>query len=421
MKRYMMRLTFLSFILLLSAAFTTLWAQVEPEEQIVITGIVKNKETRKRLENATVSLVDSNIGTVTNADGFFSLKLKARDFPGALEVSHMGFLSTRIPLAQNAKTKGLEIWMLPAPNMLNEVVVFGNNARALVEEAIKKIPQNYASNNNMLTGFYRETVQKGRRYIAISEAIIDIYKTTYANPEVGSDRVRIAKGRRLLSPKTSDTLAVKVLGGPNLSLYLDVVKNRDFLLGEKTMEYYEYAMDTPVSLNERLQYVVNFYPVVNLPYALFYGKLYIDYETLSFTRAEFMLDMSDRLKAIEAILYRKPLGLRFRPQEVSYIVTYKEIAGKTHLSYIRNSIRFKCDWKRKLFSSGYTAFSEMVVTDHVPQNVNIIPGKESFKQRDVFYDKVDEYWHEDFWKAYNIIEPTESLEDAVNKLKRQAE
>lgn len=30
------------------------------------------------------------------------------------------------------------------------------------------------------------------------------------------------------------------------------------------------------------------------------------------------------------------------------------------------------------------------------------------------------YWNDDFWKTYNIIEPTESLEHAVSKLKKQS-
>lgn len=408
-----------SLLIFSFSVFVPLCAQNAVEDYLIITGVVKNKETKKRLENVNVSLVGTNIGTVTNADGVFSLKIRTDESADCLEASHMGFLSTRIPLNKKSNMGDQTIWLSSAPNMLNEVVVFGNNARVLVEEAIKKIPVNYASDEKMLTGFYRETIQKGRRYIAISEAIVDVYKTSYATQKVENDKVRISKGRRLLSQKASDTLAVKVLGGPNLSLYLDVVKHKDILLGDKNMEYYEYVMDTPVSLDERLQYVVNFYPVLNLPYALFHGKLYIDYETLAFTRAEFSLDMTDRLKAIEAILHRKPLGLRFRPQEVSYLVTYKEHEGKTYLNYVRNTIRFKCDWKKKLFSSSYTAFSEMVVTDHVQKEANTIMNKDAFKQRDVFYDKVNEYWQEDFWKNYNIIEPTESLENAVNKLKRR--
>ncbi|MCG0204467.1 hypothetical protein L4X50_19930, partial [Phocaeicola vulgatus] len=81
---------------------------------------------------------------------------------------------------------------------------------------------------------------------------------------------------------------------------------------------------------------------------------------------------------------------------------------------------YKCDWKRKLFSTGYTVLSEMVATDRKENNVAIIPGKMAFHQKDAFYDKVDEYWSEDFWDSYNIIEPTESLENAVHKLKKQS-
>ena len=55
---------------------------------------------------------------------------------------------------------------------------------------------------------------------------------------------------------------------------------------------------------------------------------------------------------------------------------------------------------------------------HAAGKAHSIPRTEGEKQ--VFYDLVDEYWNEDFWKTYNIIEPTESLEHAVNKLKKQS-
>ena len=81
-----------------------------------------------------------------------------------------------------------------------------------------------------------------------------------------------------------------------------------------------------------MQYVINFRPKVILMYALLYGKLYIDRERLSFTRIEMSLDMQNKSKATTAILYKKPLGLRFKPQELSYLVTYKDVDGKTYLT-----------------------------------------------------------------------------------------
>ncbi|MFR8837953.1 MULTISPECIES: carboxypeptidase-like regulatory domain-containing protein [Bacteroides] len=408
----------LIFFLLLDIA--PLQAREEVDGYFTVTGVVRNKDDRKKLENVNVSVPGTNIGTVTNSDGLFSLKIKDAEIVRGLEVSHIGYLNTQISLKENKDLSALTVWMMPAPNLLSEIVIFGNNARGIVEEAIRKIPVNYSPNENMLTTFYRETVQKRRRYISVSEAVIDVYKTAYNDRVPVKDKVQLQKGRRLLSQKTSDTLAVKVVGGPSLAIYLDVVKNQDALLNMGDLDYYEFHIEEPVNFDNRMQYVISFRPKVNLMYALFYGKLYIDFEKLAFTRAEFSLDMKNKTKAVEAILHKKPLGLQFKPQEVSYLVTYKEQNGKTYLNYIWNTIRFKCDWKKRLFSSGYTVYSEMVVTDRQEDNFTAISNKTAFKEKQVFYDLVDEYWNEDFWKEYNIIEPAESLEHAVNKLKKQS-
>lgn len=405
---------------ILSSGIPPLSAQNAVINDFVITGVVKNKDNRKKLENVNVSVIGTNIGTVTNADGTFSLKVADAEAYRGLEVSHIGYLSTHISLEEIGRHKELTVWMIPAPNLLSEIVVYGSNPRTIVEEAVRKIPLNYSDSNTMLTAFYRETVRKGRRYISVSEAVMDVYKTDYSERETIRDKVQLLKGRRLLSQKQSDTLGVKVVGGPNLALYLDIAKNGDALLNMDNLDYYEYRMEDPVNLDNRMQYVVSFRPRVTLLYALFIGKLYIDRERLSFTRAEFSLDMENRAKAIEAILHKKPFGLRFRPKEVSYLVTYKQQGAKTYLSYIQNVIRFKCDWKRRLFSSTYTAYSEMVVTDRTEHVLSGISRKNAFKPKQIFYDLVDEYWNEDFWRSYNIIEPTESLEHAVQKLKKQS-
>ena len=58
------------------------------------------------------------------------------------------------------------------------------------------------------------------------------------------------------------------------------------------------------------------------------------------------------------------------------------------------------------------------MVDRSDQPEERIRMKDAFKQNEIFYDVVEEYWNEDFWKDYNIIEPTESLESAVKKLKK---
>lgn len=389
--------------------------------EFTVSGVVRDKESRKKLENVAVSLVGTPIGTVTNAEGVFSLKIPHMDTIPQLELSHIGYMNARFSASapEGSNNMHATILMIPIALQLNEVVAYGNSARRIVEEALERIPKNYPSGESMTSAFYRETVQKGHRYISISEAMLDVYKTSYRQRTSDRDKVQIDKARRLLSQKQSDTLGVKVVGGPNLPLFMDVVKNAYALFDEETLDYYSFAQEPSVFIDDRLQYVISFRPRVKLDYALYVGRVFIDREHLAFTRAEFELDLSDRERAIAAILYKKPLGLRFRPQKVSFLITYRQHDGVTCLNYICNEMCFKCDWKRRLFSSSYVARSEMVAVDREEHPERVIARRDAFKPYQVFYDIVKEYWSEDFWKDYNIIEPTESLEDAVKKLRKQ--
>lgn len=417
MKTQCKRFFGLILIILLLPEVNNLWARTHSDEYIVISGIVKDRQNRKNLECVNISVPGTNIGTVTNADGRFSLKIKESENPKMLEISHIGYSDNTYSLERKVLTDQV-IWMTPYSNLLDEVIIHPNNPLVIVTEAIKKIPRNYSSQPTMLTGFYREIVQKGRRYINISEAVLDIYKTRYED-SVDKDRVQISKGRKLLSQKSGDTLAVKLEGGPTISLYMDIVKNPDFLIGIDNLSDYSFRMEESVNIGNNEQYVIGFEPKVILPYALYHGKLYIDKGSLSFTRAEISLSMKDKLKATKAILHKKPLGLRFKPIELSCVITYKNNGNVTCLNYINSNIRFKCDWKRKLFSTNYAVLTEMVVTDRKEKNVVAISFKDSFKRNQIFSDKVDDFNNENFWENYNIIEPTESLEHAVYKLKKQ--
>lgn len=227
MKKQNKHLVKLILAVLLWSVVIPMWGQDESAAgYITVSGVVKDKQSRKDLEYVNVSVPDSNIGTVTNSDGAFTLKLDSAKYIPYLEISHVGYRNVQVNL-KPGNLDNLKILLTPYTNLLGEVIVYANDPRYIVEEAIRKISLNYSGKSNMLTGFYRETVQKGRRYINISEAVIHTYKTSYESRETARDRVQVLKGRRLLSQKRNDTLAVKLAGGPTLSVYVDIVKNQD--------------------------------------------------------------------------------------------------------------------------------------------------------------------------------------------------
>ena len=380
-------------------------------QKAVVSGTVINGTTNQPVSGASVAA--EGVTVVTNEDGFFTLKSdKALE---TIVVSHLGFRSKRLAV-NGLPSDNLKIRLEPTAIQLREVLVTGNNPYDLVRAAINKIPQNYSLVPELYRCFYRETAMKRQHYICVAEGMVDMYKTGYKQSNF-RDKVAISKGRRLLSPKQSDTLSVKVLGGPVAPIQLDMVKNTTFLLNEQELEYYDLKMETPTSIDERMQYVISLRPAVQKEYPLYYGKLYIDQETLAFTHAELSLDMSDREKATAMMLISKPIGVRFKPKELSLLLDYRQGAdGLTRLSYIRTTFRFNCDWKRRLLATSFAAFCEMVVTNTTNRDVQPIQGRESLDQRDAFFDKVDYFCDPAFWQDYNIIEPTESLDKAVLRL-----
>ncbi len=396
-----------SFVLLLFLASLNVFGQ-----KFVISGTVVNERTGAIIPQVSVSAEGERTSVVTNDEGFFSLKLDK--MPRTLVVSHLGFETLRYALP-SSNVSSLSIRLKPTSLVLQEVVVWTENPRDLVQLALSKVPENYSTKPVLYKCFYREAAMKRKHYIYVAEGVVDMYKTSYKQNSF-RDKVSILKGRRLLSPKESDTLGVKVLGGPVMPLYFDIVKNTDFLLNEEDMANYDFKMDGFAVIDDRVQYVVSLSPLIWTPWALFYGKIYIDHDNLSFSRMELSLDMRDTPRATNYMLRKKPNGVRFKPKEFTILVDYKQDEGKTHISYLRSTYRFNCDWKRKLFATNYSVTCEMMVTDRQEDDVQPIRGRESFDSRDAFYDKVDYFLDTKFWEDYNIIEPTETLDKAIDKL-----
>lgn len=407
--RYLCNMRRLFTILMLLAPLTVFG------QKVAISGIVADERTGEPLPQATVSTAAGGHSTsvVTNEEGFFTLKTD--DAMPALSISHLGYQTRRVEIPASPPP-ALRILLRPTSIALHEIMVWTEDARRLVDIAIGKIADNYSRHPELYNCFYRETAMKRQHYIYVAEGIVDMYKTAYDRPNTLHDRAAIVKGRRLVSPRQSDTLGVKVIGGPVLPIQLDLAKNPDLLLNESDLAHYAFRMEVPTSIDGRLQYVVSIEPNAVLPYALYHGRLYIDRETLAFTRAELSLDMDDREKATRFMLVRKPAGVRFRPKELSTLIDYRTENGVTRISYVRSTIRFNCDWRRRLFATSFTACCEMVVTSHTDRDIRPISGRDSFDRRDAFYDRVDYFLDPSFWADYNIIEPTETLDRAIDKL-----
>ena len=405
MRKYLIIIAFL-------LCSTALFAQVDTVRLgYSVHGTVVDAATGRAMESVHVSVPDRHFATVTNADGGFTIK---SDRPVTEVVfTYVGYRTqTLYPTGQP-----LRVRMLSESLTLEEASIISGDPYEIVLDAIEKTRERFSQKPELLECFYRETIRKRNRYIYVSEAVARMYKTGY-DGTIYRDRTALEKSRVLLSQRKADTLGVKVQGGPTQAMVFDVVKNHEILFDREEMSHYEFEMGRPTYINDRLQFVVRFRPNSKpVDYALYEGTLYIDRELLSFTRIEMSVDMSDVNKATQMMVVRKPFTLRFTPKELSVVINYRLEDGHSRLSYFRSTMRFNCDWKKRLLATSYTAVNELVVTD-VREPAVQIPREESFRTIDILSDKAAEFLDPDYWKDYNIIEPTESLENAIGRLRK---
>jgi hypothetical protein len=268
-----------------------------------------------------------------------------------------------------------------------------------------------------MTSFYRETIKKNRTYVSIGEAVVEIFKAPYDNV-VRYDGSRIYKGRKNNDVTKMDTVLFKLQGGPVTSLQLDLVKNPETALTIQSMEEFDYVLSNIVEIDNKRNYVIDFKQKASVETPMFYGKFYVDVESYAISAIEFGYDLSNKEEATSMFIRKKPLGMDVIPTAANYLVKYREQDGKWYFAYSRAEVRFKVDWKKKLFNTNYTTMSEIAITDRTEEEVIKFANKEKMKYSDVFSDEVSAFADPDYWGDYNVIEPDQSIETAIKRLAR---
>lgn len=372
---------------------------------MTISGRVTDRSNGHELNAVSVIADDGHTATVSNANGQFEIKVPVGT--RTLTFSRLAYHTLKVAVTETGKP--MNVRMSPSTVMLDEVLI------ADPEDVLRLAIQNLPLNNTVVPMnqqcFYRETTQKGKRFIYVAEAITDMYKTAYTEG-ITRDKVAIMKARRLISTLATDTLGAKIVGGPVIPVNLDIMKNLNYVLSDDLLGQYEYAMRPAPGHG---QVVVTISPSsATSDMARLYGDFYIDVSSFAVTHIELKLDMRNEFNATMFMLKSKPAGVRFKPRGMELYINYKkDLNGRLSLSYIRTELSFKCEWKRKLFAAPYVVTSEMVVTDQHTENAQPVKGMSYFREREVLYDHPEYFGDPKFWEQYNIIAPTHTLEKGI--------
>lgn len=268
-----------------------------------------------------------------------------------------------------------------------------------------------------MTAFYRESIRKGRNYVSLSEAVVDIQKQPYDSYR--NDLAKLYKARKQTDYTKLDTLVFKLMGGPYNNLYLDIVKHPDIVFTDEMFRKYYFTFDRIEWMDDRLIYVVNFNHYPTKDEALYSGKFYIDATTMALKTAIFSLNLQNEEKATDMFIRKKPLNAKVTTIQADYRMDYIEKDGKWYYAYSRIELGMKINWKKKLFNSNYYSAIEMAVTDRESGSDNkAIKFRERLRSNVIISETADGFSDPDFWGPLNVIEPDKPIEAAIRKIQR---
>ncbi|MFO7828412.1 MAG: carboxypeptidase-like regulatory domain-containing protein [Bacteroidales bacterium] len=385
--------------------------------QITITGLIVDNETGEPLPYANISIFGKSIGTISNEEGDFVFKFPAKFLESNLVVSFIGYKNATIPVAELSHDENI-IYLNRDMISLQEVVIRYVDPISLIREAIDKIPENYSTQDNIYTVFYREIIKRNDEYAAVSEAVLNVFKSPYNNYH--NDHIRLLKSRKNIDQNVMDTLFFKLKGGLRACLYLDIIKNRTSFIDEDKFHLYEYEMINIVNIDNSRAYVVEFSPKFYIQDDSFKGKLFIDTETHAIKAAEFEIDPSAISKLSQELVVKKTWKTKVKPVSANYRVNYRMLDSILHLNMVRGELDFKVRNKNRLFSDDYKTIFEFAVNDIDTSNVDRFKRSEMINTEKIFIDQHETY-DASFWGDYNFIKPDEPLEDALVRIAKSLE
>jgi hypothetical protein len=381
-------------------------------------GTILDSKSKNELTFASITVTGSNISTISNSEGDFSIKIPTNRQDASLIISFLGYKEKVISIKDLKQEKNI-LYLEPINILLKEVVVNAMDANKLFSNVLNNRSKNYGDSAIKMVGFYRESIKKRRTYVSVLESIVDIEKMSFSSGI--QDQVDILKGRKNVDYSKLDTINFKLEGGLFTALFIDLIKEPTNIFSEDVFDFYNFRFEDITQINDKQVFIISFKQKSSLedPDPLYSGKLFIDAKSLAIISASFQLNVENRAKAGLIFTRKKPKGLVLYPTEVSYQVDYRQQNNKWVFSYSRGDITFKLNWDKWIFNTSYNTTFELVNTNWENQDNQAQINTQKLSPYVIMSDKIPNAVDVDFWGQYNIIEPEKSIESAIKKIQRK--
>lgn len=363
-------------------------------DAFTLTGQVIDGTTGETAPYASVRVDKLGLGTVSNIDGNWTLRLPAAAANEQLTVKYLGYGTQTLSISR-LPDKSL-VCLEPSAFELRQVVVNPDKKFEVLRAAWNAISTNYPSAPTLTEGFYRETQRvTDSLFLYFNEAILHVYKNTYKNNQ-NFGQIEVVKSRKNVFPGIDSINDVRFYGGPHFPNDLDVVFSRWDFINPSAFRNWNYELEGAYRTGDQYIYTISFKHKTK-PFSNFQGQLFIDgdsYAYLGFEIKRFGLGS---------------ISMEDIPTDVSYIsgtttikIGYAEKEGLhylSHINYKTNGINTAS--KVRVFKD-----IEYITTAIKTEGATPIPYDRQFDYTDILSIKADNY-DQSYWKDYTILQESQ--------------
>jgi len=299
------------------------------QSQTVITGKVIDTDSKEGLPFATIIVPNTLIGTVTNVDGEFELKLK--EAASNIKASYIGYSDQTISLKE--KSKNITIPLSTQTVSLDEIIVSSKTPLQYIIEAVENHPENISTTPFETRGYFSEKTSMVNDKVdafRLNESVFNSYLSLSADTtekdqnqlvlfrsseqgefdtmldEGKKMKRKIEKGKIDFNNENEENVEeennnidvdIEGLSGEGPSESLEIVKSILSLpfLNNNQFKKFEYTFGVATTYQGKPLIAIDFISKKKIEMSKYDGSLYLDYENL----------------AIVAIVYKQNIKIPF--------------------------------------------------------------------------------------------------------------
>ncbi|HWB62155.1 MAG TPA: carboxypeptidase-like regulatory domain-containing protein [Chitinophagales bacterium] len=159
----------LLWVLMLLAAITA-----GAQDNIVLRGYIKDKDSHEPLSLAAAQIMNSQLGALSDDNGYFELPIPKVNLNDSLHVSFIGYQPQNLSIKNYKAGDTLRIMLGTEVLTKQEAVIVATNARGVLLKAIDNLKKNLYTDSLIATGFYRQYHKENGKFVRLLEADVSV-------------------------------------------------------------------------------------------------------------------------------------------------------------------------------------------------------------------------------------------------------